>query len=112
MGALIQSNLPAVVAALSALVVTGGLVVGIVIKVLGLYRWLMQQFEEVKGSLFALQSGMSERFEAHEKDERKWQGELSVKMDDMRERMARMEVKMEAADEERRRRSAREQGGA
>lgn len=110
MDSLITNHLPAVVGAIGALVVIAGGAVGIILKVLQGYRWLMQEFEEVKGAIFAMQHGVETRFAAHEAEERQWQADLNAKVDDMRERMARMEGKMEAAEEERHRRAAREEG--
>jgi hypothetical protein len=108
MDSLITNHLGAVVAALSALAVIAGGLVGIVLKVLQGYRWLMQEFEEVKGAIFAMQHGVEARFTEHEKEERAWQSDVTTKVDDMRERMARMEGKLEAAEQERMRRVARE----
>ncbi len=110
MDALITNHLGAVVGSLVALAVILGGLVGIIVKVIEVYRWLMREFDEVKGAIFAMQQGVEARFTNHEHDERQWQSELNAKVDDMRERMARMEGKMEAAEEERRRRSARDGG--
>lgn len=103
-------NVYLVVGALASLVVLGGIVVGIVMRVLTVYRWLQRQFEEITGSLMALQHGMEQRFTAHEADERRWQSDLNAKVDDMRERLARMEGQLSASAEERVRRSDRERG--
>ncbi len=102
MDALITNHLGAVVASLSALAVLVGGLVGVVLKVLQVYRWLMREFDELKGAIMSIQHGVDQRFNQHESEEREWRYEVSGSIEDVRERLARMEGKLEAAERYRR----------
>lgn len=105
MQGLIVSNLPAVVGSVVALAVISGAVVGIVIKALSVHRWLLRQFTDLTASINGLRSAIGERFERHEREEREWQRELAEKVEDVRERLARMEGQLTEAEKERMRRA-------
>lgn len=109
MGSLSPDDARTVLVVAGSLVAGAGVVVGIVMRVIKVYRWLQGEFAQVTGALTALQAGISERFSRHEADEREWQADLNAKVEDMRERLARMEGQLSASAEERRRRSEREQ---
>jgi len=108
MGPLSPNDARTVLVVAVSLVAAAGLVVGIVLKVLSAYRWLQSEFAQVTGALTALQSGIAERFARHEEDERQWQADLNAKVEDMRERLARMEGQLAASADERNRRSRRD----
>lgn len=101
-------NVYLVAGALASLVVFGGLVVGIVMGVLRVAEWLRGQFGAVNTAISDVREAIASRFAAHESEERVWQADLNAKVEDMRERLARMEGQLSASAEERRRRSERE----
>lgn len=110
MGALsnpgVVDHLPVLIVGLLALAAMGGAMLAIVVKALSIHRWLLKHFAALEASIGTLRTAIGDRFSEHERDEREWQSELAAKVEDVRERLARMEGQLSASAEERRHRRA------
>jgi hypothetical protein len=97
----VSEHLPIFLALLGAVGVLLGALVGVIVKVLSIYKWLVAGFEGVNAAIASLRTAIGDRLASHERDERVWQSELAAKVEDVRERLARMEGQLAASASER-----------
>jgi hypothetical protein len=105
MGALldaeVREHLVVLIVGLVALAAIGGAMVAVVMKALSIHRWLIKHFSALDASIGNLRTAIGDRFAQHEREEREWQGKIHEKLEDVRDRIARMEGQLSAAAEER-----------